>query len=331
MKQNIINHIAMVIDRSGSMSGREASVEKVVDAQIAHLALRSKELDQETRVTVYVFDGTIDCIVYDKDVLRLPSLAGQFRPRGSTALIRATMKSIEDLRKTPELYGDHGFLVYVITDGGENCDNGRAGELAKLIGGLKDNWTVAAFVPDILCKAECQRFGFPKDNIAIWDTNRHGVAEIGETIRQTTDAYMTGRTVGTRGYKNLFTMNTRVDKAAVAAALPKLHPGQYRMAPVTDAGPIAPFVEQVTKRAYKLGEAFYQLSKPEKVQASKQVALFDKQSKAVYTGAEARGLLGLPDHEVRVAPANFPDFEIFVQSGSVNRKLVPGTRLLLLS
>lgn len=330
MKQNIINHIVMVIDRSGSMSGREASVEKVVDAQIAHLALRSKELDQETRVTVYVFDHQIDCIVYDKDVLRLPSLAGQFKPRGSTALIRATLQSIDDLQKTPELYGDHGFLVYVITDGGENCDTVRSSELAKLIAGLKDNWTVAAFVPDILCKTECQRFGFPKDNIAIWDTAGKGVAEIGETIRKTTDNYMTARSNGLRGSRNLFNM-APVDKQTVASALPKLHPGQYRMAEVKDAGPIAPFVEDWTKRAYKIGEAFYQLSKPEKVQPTKAVALLDKKSKALYTGDDARKLLGLPDHEVRVAPTALPDFDIFVQSGSVNRKLVPGTKLLLLS
>lgn len=331
IQQSLINHIALVIDRSGSMSGRESSVEKVVDAQIKELAVRSKEMDQETRVTVYVFDGQIDCIVYDKDVLRLPSLAGQFAPRGSTALIGATMKSIDDLQKTPELYGDHAFLVYVITDGGENVSPHRGSQLQTLINGLKDNWTVAAFVPDAVCKSYCKQYGFPADNIAVWDTAGKGIEEIGKQISQTTSAYMTARSTGTRGSKNLFTLNTAVSKSDVMTSLPRLHPGQYRTREVSDAGPIAPFVEAWTHRAYKSGEAFYQLTKPEKVQPGKAVALLDKKTKAVFTGADARKLLGLPDHEVKVAPAQLSDFDIFVQSSSVNRKLVPGTRVLILS
>ena len=50
----------------------------------------------------------------------------------------------------------------------------------------------------------------------------------------------------------------------------------------------------------------------------------------MYTGPEARSLLGLPDVEVRVKPDHNDDFTIFVQSTSVNRKLVPNTRLLLM-
>jgi hypothetical protein len=32
-------------------------------------------------------------------------------------------------------------------------------------------------------------FGFPADNIAVWDTSAEGLAEVGETIRRTTDTY----------------------------------------------------------------------------------------------------------------------------------------------
>ncbi len=39
----------------------------------------------------------------------------------------------------------------------------------------------------------------------------------------------------------------------------------------------------------------------------------------------------VPDMSVKVNPVDHPDYTIFVQSTSVNRKLVPGTRVLLLS
>lgn len=332
MIQNYINHIALVIDASSSMGGLSSEVVKVADNQIAYLAQRSKELDQETRITVYVFNDTTRCLIYDKDVLRMPSLAGQFRADGMTALIDASIKAIEDLSKTPELYGDHAFLVYVLTDGQENRSRAKPADIASKLNLLKDNWTVAVFVPDQNGKFEAKKFGFPADNIAIWDTTKKGFNEVGEQIRAATDAFMTARATGLRGSKNLFNLNVAaIDKSKVAAMLPKLHPGQYRIADVADKGRIDTFVEGFTKRAYKLGEAFYQLSKPEKVQPQKSVALYDVKSKAVYTGADARRLLGLPDHEVKVSPASHPDFLIFVQSTSVNRNLVPGTKLLILS
>lgn len=336
MNQNYINHVVLVLDKSSSMLDHASEVVKVADNQIAYLAKRSKELDQETRVTVYAFADKTECLIYDKDVLRMPSLAGLYKAYGNTALIDATMKAFEDLAQTPELYGDHAFLVYVLTDGEENVSRlYEPKQLLAKISSLPDNWTVAAFVPDQSGKFEAKKFGFPADNIAIWDTSsKKGVAEVGETIRNATDNFMKSRAVGVRGTKNLFNMDSAVaslNQQTVTSSLPKLHPGQYRMAKVDQEGPIAPFVENMTKRAYRLGEAFYQLSKPEKIGPAKAVALLDKKSKALYTGPAARQLLNLPDYEVKVAPAHHPDFEIFVQSTSVNRKLVPGTTVLLVS
>ena len=81
---------------------------------------------------------------------------------------------------------------------------------------------------------------------------------------------------------------------------------------------------------YRTGGAFYQLSKSEKVQPKKQISVLEKKTDRIYTGPEARALLGLPDVEVRIKPDHNDEFTIFVQSTSVNRKLVPNTRLLLM-
>ncbi|MBL1102962.1 VWA domain-containing protein, partial [Streptomyces sp. 205] len=150
------------------------------DQQIAYLARRSGELDQETRVTVYVFADTVECVIYDKDVLRMPSLKQLYRVGGMTALLAAALKSQRELAQTAQLYGDHSFLTFVLTDGQENashrCPDAPARNprelveaVAKMIATQEDNWTLAVLVPDQMGKREAMQCGFPKDNIAIWD------------------------------------------------------------------------------------------------------------------------------------------------------------------
>jgi len=329
--QNYINHVGLVLDASSSMGGRERDVVKVADNQIAYLAQRSKELDQETRITVYTFSyrNDIRCLIYDKDVLRMPSIAGLYQPDGMTALRDATLLALEDLALTPEKYGEHSFLIYVMTDGMENNSMTSDETLTKRINGLPDNWTLAAFVPDQIGKREAQACGFPKDNIAVWDaTTARGINEAGEKIRQTTETFMQNRTKGIKGSKSLFAMNTP-SLTTVAQTLTGLHAGQYKIYDIEQDGRIDEFVEGKTHRAYKRGEAYYQLTKRETIQPSKQVAVFANWK--VYIGNEARQLLGLPDEYVDVRPDSNPGYEIFIQSLSVNRKLIAGTRLLVLS
>jgi len=254
---NYINHIAMVLDGSGSMQPLEDQIVKVADAQITYLAQRSKETDQETRVSLYVFEdrNTINCHVYDKDVLRLPSLKGLYRTKGQTPLIDATVKAIGDLEQTATLYGEHSFLIYVLTDGQENASSTRPSTLKQRIENLPSEWTLACFVPNQISKREAKSFGFPNDNIAIWDANAKGIAEVGETIRRTTDAYFTMRSKGVRGTKNLFSMDVgSLNKSAVTTSLNRLSPGQFRMYKVEEDVPVATFIEEKTRRAYRLGD-----------------------------------------------------------------------------
>jgi len=81
---------------------------------------------------------------------------------------------------------------------------------------------------------------------------------------------------------------------------------------------------------YELGTVYYQLTKKEKLQPQKGIVIWDKTSGEYYSGAEARNLLNLSfNTEVKIAPASFPQFEVFVQSSSVNRKLVGGTKVVV--
>lgn len=327
--QNYINHIALVLDASGSMQGRENELVKVADNQIAYLAQRSKELDQETRVTVYTFSYShnIKCLIYDKDVLRIPSIAGLYQANGQTALIDATVLALDDLALTPEKYGEHAFLIYVLTDGMENDSRISSQSLRDRINALPEHWTLATFVPDQTGVFEAKNFGFPKENIAVWDTvSSKGISEVGERIKQTTEQFMQNRTQGIRGSRTLFVSIPSV--GAVTQKLNALSQYAYELLDVRKDERIDTFVSRYSSQAFQIGKAYYQLTKSEIVQWHKQIVIFTN-GKA-YTGAQARNLLGLPDHETRVRPSDHRNYEIFIQSTSPNRKLIAGTKLLIL-
>lgn len=333
--ENIINHIVLVLDASDSMRNVKDGLIKVADNQIAYLATRSKELDQETRITVYTFEGgnyysstNIKCLIYDKDVLRVPSIAQLYELGGATPLIDATLLALNDLAMTPEKYGQHSFLVYVLTDGMENTSKARPNDLLQAINKLPDNWTLATFVPNQNGVYEAKKFGFPKDNIAIWDTNAQGIEEVGHRIRETTENFMQARSRGVRSVKNLFSLEN-ASLSEIQNNLEALHYGQFRLYDVTEKCRIDEFIESVTGRAYKLGEGYYQLSKTEIIQPTKKIAILSKQG--LFIGDDARQLLGLPDEHVKVGPNHNPNYTVFVQSTSNNRNLMPDTKLLILS
>ncbi len=336
MLPNIINHVALLVDSSGSIAqyGLTDTIAKVMDAQIAYLAQRDRELQQETRVTIYTFADQPTCLLFDRDVLRLPSLREHYHPQGNTALIDTVLKAIEDLKDTSERYGDHAYLVILLSDGENNRNPHLAPLLSSTINGLPSNWTVAAMVPNQIAKMECKRAGFSDENVSVWDTTVRGAEAAGTVMRQAIDGFTRGRAAGVRGTKNLFNLNTaNVTSAAVRSALIELSPTQYSIFPIpTDnkKRSIKDFVEGWTKEPYRIGSAYHTLCKPEKVQAGKQICIQHKLTGKVYAGAAARQMLGLPDHEVKVEPAAHPEFSILLQSQSVNRLLVGGTSLLVM-
>ena len=331
MKQNPINHVALILDASSSMGHLQKEVVQVADQQIASLAQLSTQLEQETRVSVYVFSNphNITCIIFDRDVLRLGSLAGEYRPQGNTALIDATLKGIEDLEKTATMYGDHAFLIYVQTDGEENSSVAFPKDLIAKLKTLPENWTLACLVPNSSAKINALSFGFAAGNIAIWDaSSEKGVRESGETITRATAAYMDARASGTKGTRTLFSMDsTVVNHKTVAATLKELT--GFRIEHVKDPAVIKPFIEGLGL-PFITGRYYFPLIKREKISDAKEVVIRHKISGKIYGGPQARVLVGLPDSgQVSVKPQPNPEYDVFVQSTSNNRNLIPGHDLLI--
>lgn len=351
--QNQIDHIAIVMDASGSMGRLRADVVKVVDNQIAYLKKRSVELDREVRVSVYGFDSVVKCLIFDKDVLRLPSVRDLYWIGGTTALIEAAMKSQEDLATTSVIYGDHAFLTFIVTDGGENASRDRRPDhLRDMLARQADNYSVAILVPDHQNVHEAAGYGFPIDNIRIWDaTSTAGVEAVGSAIKQATDNFMTMRQQGVRGSRSIFSTGSDVINQKTVAALKPLPVSDYKIIPVVPRPGAVP-VEKTTSKGttkvyppirvddyvrqdcgldFRLGTVYYEWSKAEMIQPQKRLAIVAKNGEVfVGTGDEIRNMIGLPVLNKKFAPQVNKDYSIFVQSTAPNRHLVAHSRILIM-
>lgn len=328
---HIINHVVLTLDCSLSMQNHKRSVIQVADNEIKYLARRSQEMNHETRVSVYVFDEDVDCLVYDTDVLRLPSIASLYETGGNTALVDATLVSIEELEKTATLHGDHSFLIYVLTDGQENRSLRSGYMLRHKLEMLADNWTLACFVPDPVAKRDALTFGFSKDNVAIWDpSNARGMEEVGNTVRVATESWLVGRSTGVRGTRTLFSTGAEaVNKATVTSSLKPLTKKQYVMFSIRDRIATKPFVSEMGFK-YVNGKVYYLLMKTEEIQPQKDLLVVEKGTNRVFSGGEVRDLIGLPaDVSVKVKPDFNPEYDIYVQSTAPNRTLLPNTTCIV--
>jgi hypothetical protein len=332
-KQPLKNLLVLNLDASGSMSQLREGVVKLFNSQVEFLVKRSKELEQETRAFVYKFDTNVKNLVWDTDVLRIPDIENLYYPSNSTALIDSILQSIADLKKIPQLYCDFSVLHYTISDGENNVNDWRASELRKELKNLPENWTFAFLAPDGFAASQARSYGF--ENIEMWDAlSNKGIEEASRKITQATDGYMVGRSKGIRGTKsNLFSIDTSALKAnVIKKSLEELKVGKdYTIIPVRGDQPIREYVEAFTKKPYRIGSAYYMLTKKESIQHHKQICIQHKVNGKVFGGVNARHLLGLPDHEVKVGPDTHGSaYEIFIQSSSVNRKLIDNTKLLLM-
>lgn len=352
----LVNHVILVLDASVSMRPHTQALIKAVSAQIKHMSIETGEtkLNQETRVAVYTFGDTAHCIVPERDVHRLPSIDEVYRIDGNTALVDAVTLALDDAALVSQKYGNHAFLVLVLTDGEENVSSG-ANVLAfpDRMKNLPDNVTVACLVPGRDTRFyrarssvdEAVRWGFPRDNVAEWDVR--DVETAARTMTTATTSYFQARATGLRSTTNLFSMGAdTINATTVKQNLVPLSPDDYTLVPVTppkkdyengDYWWIKDFAEFCGHKYIAGHTGYYQFvyvkgkKASEVVSPTKKIIVVEKSTGLAYGGPAARQILGLPDNaSMRIKFDHNPDYDIYILSSANNRHLIPGTKLLLL-
>jgi hypothetical protein len=224
------------------------------------------------------------------------------------------------------------FVVMAITDGEENSSRRwNARSLMSKIQQLQatGRWTFVFRVPrgnrNFLV-----RQGIPHGNILEWEQTQQGVEVATKATREAFTKFYDDRSKGLTATTGFYTTDlSGVSARTLQSKLTDVS-RDVQFWDVNSDAQIRPFIEAKLGRAMVKGGAFYQLMKKEdEVQDYKMICIRDKKTGAVYTGVEARNVLGLPHHgTVKVAPGVHGSYDIFIQSTSVNRRLVAGTQVM---
>lgn len=107
-----------------------------------------------------------------------------------------------------------------------------------------------------------------------------------------------------------------------------VEPGKFQHLEVLADQAIKALVEE-NGLVFEKGRGFYEFTKRETIQASKEIVILNVETGDMYQGDAAREVLGLPEGSVRISPDyDREKYKVFVQSTSLNRKLIGGTKFL---
>ncbi len=135
-----LSEIVLVLDRSGSMTSTKADAE----GGLRDFIEKQRVLPGECDVTFYRFDNEIERVFDKKPIQRIENAELRLDPRGSTALLDAMIRAVDEvgkrLSKTPESERPEKVFVVTITDGYENSSKSRYSDVAERITRQRDNY-----------------------------------------------------------------------------------------------------------------------------------------------------------------------------------------------
>jgi hypothetical protein len=247
----------------------------------------------------------------------------------STPLWDSVNTGINELLRGESRYDT--FILMTITDGGENSSDMSVYDLKRRIADLQmtDRWTFVFRVP-VGYKGQLLNLGIPAGNIIEWEQTevalaassahtvsamRSYVSNVSQGITSSRNFYDTSQLEALRPADLRAELNDITDKVRVESIWAEDEGTQIRDFCLKSFG------------EFDIGHAYYQLDKPEKIQASKKLIIKHKK-KGKYYGGNVRTILCLPAGEIKLKPADHPDYEVYVQSTSVNRKMTKKTKVV---
>lgn len=334
-KPEPVTHVALLVDTSGSMEHCMAKAREMATKQYDTLVREAVVKGQPFHLDLWAF-GNVPQLVVESPPgavsgYEVCDRIRDMRAGGGTPMLGCIDQACQRIsRRLNHTNGDAAMII-VVTDG-EATDRHYTNE-TRVRGWLANQslgpWSFAVVGPAGVIQA-CASLGFPAGNILCWDGSSEDLERVSNHMARATSTYMGARSRGLTKSTDYFTSDLSAVNAATLAACQRVPATAHE---VKKEEQIKPFVERVTRRDYRIGTAYYQLTKPELIQDGKDVIIREKSVPGVfYGGPAARSILGLrPGASAKVKPGNHANYDVFIKSESVNRKLVRGTTLLVVS
>jgi uncharacterized protein YegL len=203
----LTNHVAFILDRSGSMERISKQSMNNFNEQLQ--TLKKESHDQETLVTLVMFNDKIDTKFIDKPLDEVNELT-DYPTSGMTALYDSIGMTVNKLEGSVKK--DHAALVVVITDGEENASSDYRGEDGRKAIKYKierleklGNWTFTFLGANI----DVERVGvdgmaFASANTMSFTSDAQGVKRMSENMGGGITAYYNARRGGETQVKDFF-------------------------------------------------------------------------------------------------------------------------------
>ncbi len=330
-------HVAFCIDESGSVKNIIKTLVEAYNQTVTDIRAAVLDEGQEASMTALAFGDRVlkHRILYVGQQVQtvIPLDHNSLNPSGMTPLFDSVYRAIKKLEELDDGKENTSLVVSVVTDGQENqsIDPGVAATVREIERKTStDRWTFTFLVPDGSEDSFSRSFNIPRGNVQGWDTKtERGTKEAFIVSSAAYKGFFKEKSRGLKSTKSFYSSTADLTVREARSSLSEItNQVKFIKSPKTDQ-----IRNVVLKAGYEWikGSAFYALIKTEKkVQNYKMVALRVKTSGKVYCGQEARNMLGIggATSTVRLVPGDHGKFDVFIQSTSINRKILAGTEVL---
>lgn len=323
-------NVFLVVDQSASMKGpKEAMQKQLVWDVVKHMGDEVREGRGDYRMGFFGVGGRV--VTHSPRVAHTITKADVDHICSSRNENTALHAGILEALKAAELSTAEADLVSIFSDGEENA-SGYAATMAipALLQTLNARGKLTVtFAGPATAARYLAGAGIPAGNFKAWDGSEAAMPEVQRETVTALQTYTTSRSNGITRSATLYADASKLTTGGVRGYTKQVTPVETKtVSKHMDGRAIADFF-----KPFKPGAHYYQLVKAEYIQEDKDLVIHIKDANEYRQGSRtARILLGLPETgKIRVAPGPHSDkFDIYVQSASVNRKLVEGQKLLTL-
>lgn len=318
-----ITYVSLVVDASGSMASLRGPASDAFNSQLDSIKGEAYKNKQATAVSVYRFGSYVECICERQHPEGVKRFSGsEIGTLGMTALRDAIATAMRDMRSYPQAENTAN-LIIVITDGFENESTISKALLTQQIADAQKTgeWSFVVTCPASSVQA-VQALGIPGGNIQSWDGTAVELKTKSAAVNAGISGYYATRSTGKKSTASFF-----ADVGGIGERDLKDVTSQFRTWVVPSEADIAEVADKKFG-GYILGHGFYELTKSERVQPHKKLLLRHIKSKRIFEGPIRAFLKADPNEDIRLKPGNQGDYRVYVQSTSMNRKLVRGSTLI---
>lgn len=327
-KKSLIS-VVLVLDQSSSMTSVQRDALSCLNYQLETYKKESKRTGVDTQVSIHTFNDYVKLFLDTKNI-------DDVKPIDESSPVEGGMTALYDGIGTGLNHANASRatskIVIVITDGEENRSRLYSQSYTKsMIRASKESsdTTLVICCPPNHKDSIVNTLGVDPGNVTEWEATTQGIKTLNTSLQYSTQSYYNDvkTSGGIMRSASFFSPDLNLDKKEVKRNLTDVT-DKFFILSVKNKQSISSFISD-NGYSFRIGNAYYELTKTEEVQDYKTLILQDKRTGKLYTGDEIRDMVKIPDDgSIKLGPSWSPDYRVFVRSTSWNRNLVPNTTLL---